>query len=137
MHCIILLCLLFYVTLCYFLYIRCVMYILMYNYIYISHCAWVSFYVSHDFLVINNLVVGSLSILPHSIFFSLQKKIPSVITRGICPSVRSVVRLSVRSLVEMTLDNGYTISIWPILFKFGLNIGGWVMHVGKERLLGI
>ena len=30
----------------------------------ISQCAWVSFYVSHDFLVINKLVVCSLSILP-------------------------------------------------------------------------
>ena len=33
----------------------------------ISQCAWVSFYVSYDFLVINKLVVCSLSMLPPKI----------------------------------------------------------------------
>ena len=67
-------------------------------------------------------------------FFSLRKKIPYVITRGVCPSVVPSVCLS---LVEITLVNGCTISISPILFKFGLNIGGWVMHFKKERFFEI
>ena len=50
-------------------------------------------------------------------FFSLRKRIPYVITRDVCPSVCP-------SLGEITLINGCTISISirPILFKFGLNI---------------
>ena len=34
----------------------------------ISQCAWVPLHVSHDFLVINKLVVCSLSILPPKIY---------------------------------------------------------------------
>ena len=61
MYCIILLCqLFFYVTICYSVYIRCVMYILMYSYMYNLVCMGVS----HDYHVINKLEVCSLSIFP-------------------------------------------------------------------------
>ena len=45
-------------------------------------------------------------------------------------SVRPSVRLSVRpSSVEISLERGCTITNRPINLKFGLSIGGGVMHV--------
>ena len=91
----------FYVTLCYLVYIQCVMKKLLktilYNSMYISQCEWVSFYESHDFLVINKLVVCSVSILPPSSFFRYGKKyLVSSLAVSVRPSVRRAARPSVR-----------------------------------------
>ena len=46
--------------------------------------------------------------------------------------------MSVRpSSVEISLERGCTITNMPIGLKFGLNIGGRVMHVSKERFFKI
>ena len=61
----------------------------------------------------------------YSIFFSsffVTKKLPYVVTREVCPSVRP-------SSVEISLERGCTIINRPIDLKFGLSIGGGVMHV--------
>ena len=65
-----------------------------------------------------------------SSFFLLRKKLPYVVTRDVCPSVRLSVRLSVcPSSVEISLERGCTITNRPIDLKFGLSVGDRVMHV--------
>ena len=54
--------------------------------------------------------------------FFVTKKLPYVVTRDVCPSVRP-------SSVEIYLERGCTITNRPIDLKFGLSIGGGVMHV--------
>ena len=66
--------------------------------------------------------------------FFVTKKLPYVVTRDVCPSVRPSVVPSVRpsvrpSSVEISLERGCTITNRPIDLKFGLSIGGGVMHV--------
>ena len=56
------------------------------------------------------------------VYFVTEKKIPYVVTRDVCPSVRP-------SFVEISLERGCTITNRPIDLKFGLCIGGRVMHV--------
>ena len=51
-------------------------------------------------------------------FFRYGKKLLYVVTHDVCPSS-----------VEITLERGFTISNWPIVVKFGLNIDIGVMHV--------
>ena len=68
-----------------------------------------------------------------SSFFLFEKKLPYVVTRDVCPSVRLSVCLSVRpSSVEISLERGCTITNRPIDLKFGPFIGGRVMHVWKK-----
>ena len=65
--------------------------------------------------------------------FFVTKKLPYVVTRDVCPSVRLSVRLSVcPSSVEISLERGCTITNRPIDLKFGLSIGGREMHVRKK-----
>ena len=69
-----------------------------------------------------------------SSFFLFEKKLPYVVTRDVCPSVRLSVCLSVclsvrPSSVEISLERGCTITNRPIDLKFGPFIGGRVMHV--------
>ena len=53
-------------------------------------------------------------------------------------SVRPSVCLSVRpSSVEISLERGCTITNMLIALKFGLNIGGRVMHVWKDNFFKI
>ena len=53
-------------------------------------------------------------------------------------SVRPSVCLSVRpSSVEISLERGCTITNMLIALKFGLNIGGQVMHVWKDHFFKI
>ena len=62
--------------------------------------------------------------------FFVTKKLPYVVTRDVCPSVRPSVCPSVRpSSVEISLERSCTITNRPIDLKFGLSIGGGVMHV--------
>ena len=56
--------------------------------------------------------------------FFVTKKLPYVVTRDVCPSVRLSVRPSVRpSSVEITLERGSDRSAEPIDLKIGLNMG--------------
>ena len=65
-----------------------------------------------------------------SSFFLFEKKLPYVVTRDVCSSVRLSCRLSVRpSSVEISLERGCTITDKPIGLKFNTNIGGGVMYV--------
>ena len=62
--------------------------------------------------------------------FFVTKKLPYVVTRDVCPSVRLSVCPSVcPSSVEISLERGCTITNRPIDLKFGLFIGGREMHV--------
>ena len=56
------------------------------------------------------------------VVFLLRKKLLYVVTRDVSPSVRP-------SSVEISLERGCTITNRPIDLKFGLSIGGGVMHV--------
>ena len=58
--------------------------------------------------------------------FFVTKKLPYVVTRDVCPSVRPSV---CPSSVEISLERGCTITNRPIDLKFGLSIWGGVMHV--------
>ena len=53
---------------------------------------------------------------------TFRRKLPYVVTRDVCPSVRP-------SSVEISLERGCTITNKPIGLKFDTNIGGGVMHV--------
>ena len=77
-----------------------------------------------------------------SFFFS--KKLPIVVVRDVCPSVRPSVRLSVRlsvrpsvcpsvrlSSVEIISFRGNSLSNRPINLKIGLNVREGVVHVRK------
>ena len=62
-----------------------------------------------------------------SSFFLFEK---NYLMLSLAMSVRPSVRLSVRpSSVEISLERGCTITNRPIDLKFGLSIGGGVMHV--------
>ena len=59
-----------------------------------------------------------------SSFFCYEKKLPYVVTRDVCPSVRLSVRPSVRpSSVEITLERGSGRSAERIDLKIGLYMG--------------
>ena len=69
-----------------------------------------------------------------SFFFS--KKLPIVVVRDVCPSVRPSVRLSVcpsvrLSSVEIISFRGNSLSNRPINLKIGLNLREGVVHVRK------
>ena len=64
-----------------------------------------------------------------SVFSSLlSKKLPIVVVRDVCSSVRSSFRLSVRPSVSMSF-RGNLISNEPIDPKIGMNAGYGVVHV--------
>ena len=63
-----------------------------------------------------------------SIFFFFRKKIPIVVVRDVCPSVRPSVRLS---SVEIISFRGISISNRLIDLKIGLNVCKGVVHVRK------
>ena len=71
-----------------------------------------------------------------SSFFFFRKKLPIVVVRDVCPSVRPSVcpsvRLSVRlSSVEIFSFRGNSLSSKPIDLKIGLNVREGVVHVRK------
>ena len=63
------------------------------------------------------------------VFFS--KKLPIVVVRDVCPSVRLSVRLSVRPSVEIISFLGNSLPNRPIELKIGLNVREGVVHVRK------
>ena len=71
--------------------------------------------------------------LVSSFFFS--KKLPIVVVRDVCPSVRPSVcpsvRPSVRPSVEIISFRGNSLSNRPIELKIGLNVREGVVHVRK------
>ena len=67
-------------------------------------------------------------IIDHSVFFSLRKKLPYLVTRDLCRSVRLSRRPSIRSsvrpfFVEITLKRGSDRSAEPIDLEIGLYMG--------------
>ena len=68
-----------------------------------------------------------------SSFFFFGKKLPIVVVRNICPSVRPSVCPSVlMSPVEIISFRGNSLSNRPINLKISLNVRVGVVHVGKE-----
>ena len=78
------------------------------------------------------------------VVFFFSKKLPIVVVRDVCPSVRPSVRLSVRlsvrpsvcpsvrlSSVEIISFRGNSLSNRPINLKIGLNVREGVVHVRK------
>ena len=63
-----------------------------------------------------------------SSFFLFSKKLPIVVVRDVCPSVRLSVRLS---SVEIFSFRGNSLSSKPIDLKIGLNVREGVVHVRK------
>ena len=57
-------------------------------------------------------------------FFLFSKKLPIVVVRDVCPSVRL-------SSVEIISFRGNSLSNRPIDLKIGLNVREGVVHVGK------
>ena len=66
-----------------------------------------------------------------SSFFLFSKKLPIVVVRDVCPSVRPSVCPSVRPSVEIISFRGNSLSIRPIDLKIGLNVREGVVHVRK------
>ena len=62
-----------------------------------------------------------------SSFFLFLKKLPIVVVRDVCPSVR----LSVRPSVEIISFRGNLLSNVPIDLKIGENVREGVVHVRK------
>ena len=58
------------------------------------------------------------------VFFFFLKKIPIVVVRDVCPSVRPS--------VEIISFRGNSLSNRPIELKIGLNVREWVVHVRKR-----
>ena len=66
-------------------------------------------------------------------FFTEKNYLMSSLAMSVRPSVRLSVCPSVcPSSVEISLERGCTITTRPIDLKFGLSIGGGVMHVWKK-----
>ena len=74
------------------------------------------------------------------VVFFFSKKLPIVVVRDVCPSVRPSVRLSVcpsvrlsvrLSSVEIISFRGNSLSNRPINLKIGLNVREGVVHVRK------
>ena len=65
-----------------------------------------------------------------SIFF-FSKKLPIVVVRDVCPSVRRAVCPSVCPSVEIISSRGNSLSNRPIDHKIGLNVHEGVVHVRK------
>ena len=62
-----------------------------------------------------------------SSFFFFRKKLPIVVVRDVCPSVR----LSIRPSVEIISFRGNSLPNRPIELKIGLNVREGVVHVRK------
>ena len=76
------------------------------------------------------MVLYSVSFL---VVFLFSKKLPIVVVRDVCPSVRLSVRPSVRlsvcPSVEIISFRGNSLSNRPIELKIGLNVREGVVHV--------
>ena len=76
----------------------------------------------------------SYSLKPDVLFlvvFLFSKKLPIVVVRDVCPSVRPSVCLSVRPSVEIISFRGNSLSNRPIELKIGQNVREGVVHVRK------
>ena len=83
---------------------------------------------------ISNLVsTRTILLYVFSSFFLFSKKLPIVVVRDVCPSVRPSVCPSVRSSVEIISFRGNSLPNWPIELKIGLNVREGVVHVRKAR----
>ena len=81
------------------------------------------------FVYINDYVLQVVSVFNmYLVFFSFfQKKIPIVVVRDACPSVRRAVHQS----VEIISFRGISISNRPIDLKMSMNVRRGVVHVRK------
>ena len=79
-------------------------------------------------VALNNSGIGGYLGDAFLVVFSFSKKLPIVVVRDVCPSVRPSVRLS---SVEIISFRGISISDRPIDLKIGLDVCKGVVHVRK------
>ena len=94
------------------------------------------YHISVLIMIVSYIPFSTLIINPTVLFsrFFFSKKLPIVVVRDVCPSVRPSVcpsvRLSVRlSSVEIFSFRGNSLSSKPIDLKIGLNVREGVVHV--------